>query len=97
MGRGGEKTVTPLRKKTLLDAASTISGTVRPSKAVEALPTEELRKKAAQYGINTSVDRETLLRELVSACDRMRGGWVKTVPSHSCMWSDGYKNYVPCP
>ncbi len=75
MGRGGEKTVTPLPKKPLLDAASTISSTVRPSKKVEAMPTEELRKKAVQYGIDTSADRETLLRELVSACGRVWGGW----------------------
>ncbi len=72
MGRGGEKTVTPPPQKTLLDAASTISSTVRPSKAVEAMPTEVLRKKAVQYGIDTSADRATLLRELVSACV----GWV---------------------
>ena len=82
MGRGGEKTATPPPQKhldvdrlaggkqTLVDAAATISSTVRPSKAMEAMPTEELRKKALQFGHDASADRATLLRELVS------GAWV---------------------
>lgn len=80
MGRGGEKTVTPPPHKPLLDAASTISSsTVRPSKAVEALPTEVLRKKAVQYGIDTSADRATLLRELVSV------GWWRVCCVNMCV------------
>jgi hypothetical protein len=86
MGRGGEKTVTPPPQKPLLDAASTISSTIRPSKAVEALPTEVLHKKAVQYGIDTSADRATLLRELVSAGWWRVGGWMN---EHVCMWLDG--------
>lgn len=77
MGRGGEKTATPppqkpldvdrlVGKQPLVDAAATVSSTVRPSKAVEAMPTEELRKKALQYGHDATADRATLLRELVS-------------------------------
>lgn len=78
MGRGGEKTVTPPSKSfhaqghsltasdlSRADAASTISSSVRPSKSLEAMPTEELRKKALQYGHDASADRATLLQVLV--------------------------------
>lgn len=64
MGRGGEKGASPkaATKKAFTDVVSTAS------KPWEALPTEELRKKAQRFGHDANADRATLLKELVRAC-----------------------------
>ena len=62
MGRGGDKVASPKAAATkTFDVAAT-------AKPWESLPTEELRKKAQQFGHDASADRETLLRELVRRC-----------------------------
>ena len=79
MGRGGEKVVTPTPQKplavegqalaapsklTATEAAATISSN-RPSKTLETISTEVLRKKAQQFGHDATANREVLLKELV--------------------------------
>ena len=83
MGRGGEKTLTPPPSKALevdvqlattgkhtqaQDERRSAATTSTSTKRFEELPTEVLRKKAAQFGHNANADRETLLKELVSVC-----------------------------
>lgn len=60
MGRGGDKAPVVGEKKAV-DLAP-----AGPVKRWESLPTEVLRKKAKQFGHNDTLDREALLRELVS-------------------------------
>ena len=63
MGRGGDKAPAVVQKKAVDLAPASSSGL---SKKWESLPTEVLRKKAKQFGHDDSLDREALLRELVS-------------------------------
>jgi hypothetical protein len=64
MGRGGEKGASPqAAKKVFAD----VHATTAAPKPWESLPTEELRKKAQQFGHDANADRATLLKELVRA------------------------------
>ena len=70
MGRGGDKAVAPASKKNF--ASTTEAKRVSHlSNKWQSLPTEELRKKAKQFGHDDSLDREGLLRELVSRTELM--------------------------
>lgn len=75
MGHGGEKFVTlpsqPLNAQghsltvsdlSRKDAASTNSSSVKPTKFLEAMSTEELRISAMRYGYDTYAERATLLQ-----------------------------------
>ncbi len=66
MGRGGEiPTAAAPSRKAFADVAPTKQLQQQQRPAWEALPTEELRKKAQQFGHDATADRAALLRELV--------------------------------
>lgn len=65
MGRGGDKAVVA-KEAVHLKVEGGSKGRCRAIESIESLSTEELRKKAKQYGHDDSLDREALLRELVS-------------------------------
>jgi len=66
MGRGGQKSqVVGEGKKTKL-------GETRVCKSLKDLPTEQLKKKAQQWGLPELAEREALLRQLVSSVHNTR-------------------------